>query len=115
MAEATLRNRDLTYRAIEILSKESPDARVLGEMIQEHHEILREDLHRSTSKIELLIEAALGAGAVGCKINGSGGGGSMMAYTSGLDREVARAIQFAGGTTYIVKVGKGASLTTIKE
>ncbi len=114
MAEATLRNRDLTYRALKLLSESSPDPSALGEMLQEHHEILRDDLNRSTPKIEKMIDAAQRAGALGCKINGSGGGGSMMAYASGWEKEVASASQLAGGTAYIVKVGEGASLTTIK-
>jgi galactokinase len=115
MAEATLRNRDLTNRAHELLAESKPDPYMLGELLQEHHEILRDDLNRSTPKIEKMIQAARGAGALGCKINGSGGGGSMMAYASGWEKEVASAIQLAGGAVYIVKVGKGASLTKIKE
>ena len=115
MAEATLRNRDLTYQAVEVLRDIKPDAYVLGEMLDEHHEILRDDLDRSTSKIEKMIQVARGAGAVGCKINGSGGGGSMLAYASGWEKEVASAIQLAGGTAHIVKVGRGAYLTKIKE
>ncbi len=111
MAEATLRNRDLTNQAVELLRDIKPDVNVLGEMLDEHHEILRDHLNRSTPKIEKMIQAAKGAGAVGCKINGSGGGGSMMAYTSGWEREVAAAIQLVGGTAYIVKVGEGATLT----
>jgi hypothetical protein len=39
----------------------------------------------------------------------------MMAYAAGWEKEVASAIQLAGGKAYIVKVGKGASLTTIKK
>jgi galactokinase len=113
MAEATLHNRDLTCRALELLNEEISDSSDLGEMIQEHHEILRDDFHRSTPKIERLIEAALKAGAIGCKINGSGGGGSMMAYASGLERKVANAIEQAGGTAYIVNVSNGATLTKL--
>ncbi|MGY5871031.1 MAG: galactokinase family protein [Candidatus Thorarchaeota archaeon] len=115
MAEATLRNRDLTNRALKLLSEKNTDPYVLGKMLQQHHEILRDDLKRSTPKIEKMIHAARGAGAIGCKINGSGGGGSMMALSSGWEREVASAIARAGGTAYIVKVGKRASLTTIKK
>jgi galactokinase len=113
MAEATLRNRDLTNRALELLAESNPDPYVLGEMLDEHHEILRDDLNRSTPKIEKMIQAAKGAGALGCKINGSGGGGSMMAYTSEWENEVASAIQLVGGTAYIVKVSNGVSLSAI--
>jgi len=113
MAEATLRNRDLTNRALELLAESNPDPYVLGEMLDEHHEILRDDLNRSTPKIEKMIQAAKGAGALGCKINGSGGGGSMMAYASEWENEVASAIQLVGGIAYIVKVGNGVSISTI--
>ncbi|MFW9788333.1 MAG: mevalonate kinase [Candidatus Thorarchaeota archaeon] len=111
MAEATLRNRDLTNRALRLLSEESPDKLALGKMLKEHHEILRDDLDRSTPKIERLIAIAYDAGALGCKINGSGGGGSMMAYAAGCEREVASSIDRAGGTAYIVNVSRGTTIT----
>jgi galactokinase len=111
MAEATLRNRDLTNRAFKLLSEPSPDDNELGKMLKEHHEILRDDLERSTPKIERMITAAYDAGALGCKINGSGGGGSMMAYAAGCEQEVASSIERVGGTAYIVRVGRGVSLT----
>lgn len=113
MAEATLRNRDLTNRALRLLSEPSPDSNKLGKMLKEHHEILRDDLERSTPKIERMITAAYNAGALGCKINGSGGGGSMMAYGVGCEQKVASSIEKAGGTAYIVKVCKGVNLTMI--
>ena len=111
MAEATLRNRNLTNRAFKLLNEPSPEKNELGEMLKEHHEILRDDLERSTPKIERMITAAYDAGALGCKINGSGGGGSMMAYALGCEQEVASSIERAGGTAYIVKVSRGVTLT----
>jgi galactokinase len=113
MAEATLRNRDLTNRAIKLLSEPLPTPQELGSMLKAHHEILRDDLERSTPKIERMIAAAYDAGALGCKINGSGGGGSMMAYTEGHEQEVAAAIGRTGAKTYVVKVGRGVTLTRI--
>ncbi len=115
MAEATLRNREITSRALRLLETETPNQQEVGNMLREHHEILRDFLDRSTPKIERMIESAYAAGALGCKINGSGGGGSMMAYAVDREKEVASAIQKAGGTAYIVKVGKGASLTTLSD
>ncbi len=112
MAEATLRNRDLTYQALKLLKTNSPNQQEIGEMLREHHEIMRDSLNRSTPKIERMIDAAYSVGALGCKINGSGGGGSMLAYAVGNEEEIASAIQRTGGKTYVVKVGKGASLTT---
>jgi len=111
MAEATLHNRDLTYRALRLLNSENPNQQELGNMLKEHHKILRDVFDRSTPKIERMIEAAYSAGALGCKINGSGRGGTMMAYALNNEKEIASAIQKAGGTAYIVKVSTGASLT----
>ncbi len=111
MAEATLLNRDLTYRALELLKSVEPYEHALGSMLKQHHKILRDSLGRSTPKIERIIKAAYDAGALGCKINGSGGGGTMMAYTAGDEQEVAAAIKDAGGTPYIVTTAKGVSST----
>jgi galactokinase len=114
MAEATLRNRDLTNRAVDLLSREKPDPEELGLLLNTHHEILRDGLDRSTPKIERMIKAALKAGALGCKINGSGGGGTMMAYCRGNEEEIASAIQEADGRPYIAMVSNGASITNAK-
>ncbi len=113
MAEATLRNRDLTCRALRLLRNRNPEPHEIGRMLTEHQEILRDGLDRSTPKIERMIEASLSAGALGCKINGSGGGGTMMAYCNGQEKEVASAIEYAGGKTYIVELSRGASLRSI--
>ena len=113
MAKTTLMNRDLTRRALTLLQEKNPDPVTLGELIDKHHEYLRDGLNRSTSMIERLISAAKDAGALGCKINGSGGGGTMMAYAPNNEEEVAAAIRKAGGKPYIVKVGSGATLTTM--
>jgi galactokinase len=115
MALATLLNRNLTNQALRLLSEKSPDTEEIGRMLTKHHIILRDELDRSTPKIERMITAALEAGALGCKINGSGGGGSMMAYCNRQQREIASAIERAGGKAYIVNVGPGASLATITE
>jgi galactokinase len=113
MAEATLRNRNLTQRAFSFLLSGNANPKEIGDMLKEHHEILKDGLHRSTERIERLITAAYDAGALGCKINGSGGGGTMMAYSDRNHQEIASAIEDAGGKAFIVRVGKGATLTTL--
>ena len=110
MAEATLRNRDLTSRALCLLRDEEPHHQELGNLLREHHEILRDSLDRSTPKIEQMIEAAYSAGALGCKINGSGGGGTMMAYCEGNETEIVSAINEVEGKAFIVKICPGATI-----
>ncbi len=103
----TVRNRDITGEALELLSSKPLDHVRLGQMLTEHHAILRDVLGISTPKIDSMLEAALGAGATGGKINGSGGGGCMFAYAPDNPEEVLEAVrQF--GDAWIVTVDDGA-------
>jgi len=111
MTETTIRNRDLTRKALKILRNKNPNPDTIGEMLDEHHELMRDGLMRSTEKIEKMIQVAKEAGALGCKINGSGGGGTMLAYAPGKEKEVAKALEKTSGVPYIIKISEGAKLT----
>lgn len=69
-----LRNRDITCDALKTTS-----SAVLGRLLIEEHQILRDVLGISTSRIDRMVDTAMNAGALGAKINGSGGGGCMFA------------------------------------
>lgn len=56
------------------------------------------------------MDAALSAGALGGKINGSGGGGCMFVYAPNNAQEVADAIDGAGGKSYIINVDSGTRI-----
>jgi galactokinase len=103
---ANLINRDLTVEAREVILQGR--AEELGKLLTAHHAQLRDGLDVSTPKIERMLEAAIDAGALGGKINGSGGGGCMFAYAPGREEVVAEAIRREGGVPYIVKVDEGA-------
>ena len=111
VVEATLKNRDLTHRAYDCLKSNDYEPEELGSMIDQHHIYLRDGLKRSTKKIEEMIHAAKKAGALGCKINGSGGAGTMLAYCPGREGVVSLAIRRAGGTPYVVSIAQGAHLS----
>jgi galactokinase len=110
MIYAQLINRDICQRAAVLLEEGLYDQDVLGEMLDDHHEMLRDHLGISTPKIEAMIGAAKSAGALGCKINGSGGGGTMIAYAPGCQKDVAKAIEGAGGVAYVIKKAEGIRL-----
>jgi len=59
-----------------------------------------------------MLQAALRTGALGGKINGSGGGGCMFAYAPGEPEKVARAIEEEGGKAYIIKIDSGLRINT---
>ena len=96
----TIKNRD-------ILGKESPDPAWIGTRLTEHHAVLRDVLQVSTPKIEAMLDASLDAGALGGKINGSGGGGCMFAYAPKNAEIVAEAIEKVGGKSFIISSDNG--------
>ncbi len=72
----------------------------LGELmnIQQKQEII---LGAATDKILELCLASKSAGAFGAKQMGAGGGGCMLAIAPGKEKEIARAIEEAGGRAWI--------------
>lgn len=112
LLQAAILNRNITYAAKNLFLSNQMTPRKLGDMLNALQKILREDLQISTPKIDKMLKAALDAGALGGKINGSGGGGCMFAYTTQDPRLVAEAIREAGGVPYIVHVDEGVHLET---
>ncbi|MFQ5674521.1 MAG: galactokinase family protein [bacterium] len=110
LLQGTVRNHEITIEAKECLTDSAPDHKRIGGLLNEQQGILRDVLGISTPRIDKMIEAALGAGAYGAKINGSGGGGCMFAYAGENQGAVAEAIEKAGGTAYIVTVDEGTRL-----
>jgi galactokinase len=104
----TLKTRDLTAKGADLFRQPSFDHEMFGAMLNAQHEVLRDLLRISTEKIEAMIRAALDAGALGAKINGSGGGGCMFAYAPRDPERVAAAIAQVGGQPFIVRVDAGA-------
>ena len=100
-------NHRILIEALSLLKSENFDDNKLGELLNEHQFHLRENLKISTPKIDRMIEAGLDAGALGGKINGSGGGGCMFVYASENPEKVAKAIESQGGKAYIIKVDEG--------
>jgi galactokinase len=107
---ANLVNRELTRTAEAAM--EAGDLSELGPLLYAHHEQLRDGLDLSTDKIERMLDASMEAGALGGKVNGSGGGGCMFAYAPGRQDEVAEAIRRQGGIPFTVSVDSGVRIDT---
>ena len=110
--DCTLENRNLLEEAKLELNKKELDHERIGFLLNQHHSILRDHLNISTPKIEAMIDSAIEAGAVGCKINGSGGGGCMFAYAPGNASSVADAIESVGGKAFLVNADEGTKIVT---
>ena len=106
----TIQNRDLLRKALPELKKAEPDHEKIGRLLSEHHTVLRDVLDVSTPKIEMMLEAAMDAGALGGKINGSGGGGCMFAYAPDNPGKVTKAIKKAGGKAYTIHPDMGTRI-----
>jgi galactokinase len=98
----TIINRDITREALGVLNRDNFNQGFFGELMYKHHSILRDVLKISTEKIDGMIEAAMQAGALGAKINGSGGGGCMFAYAPENPEEVFEAVKKISGEAYLV-------------
>ena len=108
--DGTIQNRDILKNALTELEKNKPNHRLIGQLLSDHHQVLRDVLNVSTPKIESMLNAALNAGALGGKINGSGGGGCMFAYSPEFPEKVAEAVESVGGKAYIIQSDEGTKL-----
>jgi len=113
-------NRDITNKAknlienyiISVKQGISPSVDLdfyqkLGTLLNQHQKQLRDNIGVSTSKINKIIEDCLETGAFGCKINGSGFGGTMFALFPNNEQNLKRTIQNAGGKAYNIKTSYG--------
>ncbi|MGD9498279.1 MAG: galactokinase family protein [Armatimonadota bacterium] len=107
---ANFHNREICREARELLSRPDPDPQRLGELLLRHHEHLRDGIGVSTPKIDRMLAAAMAAGALGGKVNGSGGGGTMFAWAPGRQEQVREALDRAGGRGIIIQPRAGATL-----
>ena len=103
-------NHRILNLALSLLKSNSLQDSQFGELLNHHQFNLRENLKISTPKIDRMIEASLDAGALGGKINGSGGGGCMFVYAPDNPEKVAQAIEKQGGRAYIITVDEGTRI-----
>ena len=115
-----LMNRDITKKAKNLIENYiisakqgiSPSVDLdfyqkLGTLLNQHQEQLRKNIGVSTGKINKIIEECQKTGAFGCKINGSGFGGTMFALFPNNEQILKKTIQNAGGKAYNIKTSYG--------
>jgi galactokinase len=107
LLKGTLLTRDLTSEGKTLFEQDTFDHVRFGELLTRQFEVLRDYHHISTPKIEQMIEESLSAGALGAKINGSGGGGCIFAYAPDNAENVSEALEKLGAKVYIIRVDEG--------
>ncbi len=112
IAYGNLIDRDLTQTAFAMLNndQEEVDSQKLGEMINQHHEMLKSYVGVSHPIVDEMVEIALKAGALGAKINGSGFGGTMFAYAPQTQESVVQALTDAGFSCWPIEISSGAEI-----
>jgi galactokinase len=115
-------NRDITFKAKNLIKEKMPLKnntnvkvkdnfyRELGNLLNEHHNHLRDNIEISTNKIEEMISNCLKSGALGAKINGSGFGGTMFALFPGGEKILKNSIENAGGEAFLIETSGGVEM-----
>lgn len=102
----TLEIRRISSKGAEAMKLAVPDLQQVGALLQEHHSWLSEGIEVSTPLIDGILAQALEAGALGGKINGSGGGGTgFVLCEASCQSAVAEAIERAQGHPMPIALG----------
>lgn len=110
LLKSNLSDRDILLEARQLFQKDQMDDVHFGNLLTQHQTNLRDAKRVSTRKIDAMIDAALKAGALGAKINGSGGGGCMFAYAPQNPEAVVKSIEAQGGKAYIITIDEGTRM-----
>lgn len=108
LLKGTLNTRDLTREGMALLDSEPLNHGLFGSLLWKQQEVLREQIGISTPRLNSLLDAAMEAGALGAKINGSGEGGCIFAYTPGRSEEVYEALARLDARAFRVRIDEGA-------
>ena len=108
--EAAYLNRNITSEILSLINQDELSDYQLGSYLNKLHQILDTKLNISTKKINRMLSASLKAGALGGKINGSGGGGCMFVYAPNNPENIVKAIENEGGKGYIIKSDRGIKI-----
>ncbi len=106
----------LLKEALEILQSDHVEPEVFGDLLNQHHALLRDGLNTSTSVIDHILEVALANGALGGKVNGSGGGGCLFVYAREEEApKILKAVEKEGYPGVILQSDSGVRLEDVWE
>ena len=110
--EAALGNYHVTKMAFQEFKSGHINLEKIGSLMNLHHHYLKNLLKITVPKIDDMIDAALNSGALGAKIVGSGGGGSIVVLSNKEnEQQILDAILAVGAKdAYAVNVEKGANV-----
>ncbi|TFG08594.1 hypothetical protein EU534_02710, partial [Candidatus Heimdallarchaeota archaeon] len=102
--------RDTVREGYNLIKTKTPLPTELASLINKHHNYQQIFFENVTAEMQELISKAKEGGALGCKLLGSGNGGSFLAYSPGNEKKVAGMIEKSGGKAYILKQDRGLQI-----
>lgn len=108
---AAVQNHFYTKAALKLFQVTQPDLKQIGMLMNQHHFELQHHLGITVPRIDQMIAIALSVGALGAKINGSGGGGTIVILAPGKQQEVIEALESIDAKGVIVSIDPGACIT----
>lgn len=109
--EAAITNYHCTIEALSELKKENPDKELLAKLMNEHHKMLKDNLKITIPIIDVIVDIAIENGAKAAKINGSGGGGSVVIYAEENVKTVLKSLEDRGFEAYEIDIDPGTRVT----
>ena len=103
--------RDTVRKGYQVLKSGKEFDEKFAELLNKHHYYQNKYFENVTNKMQNLVDLAKNAGAIGCKLLGTGNGGSFLAFSPGKEKEVMQAIDTGGGKAYLVKQDKGLEIS----
>ncbi|WP_318344217.1 GHMP family kinase ATP-binding protein [Flagellimonas baculiformis] len=101
---AAIHNYHITLEAKKELQKSNTDVQKLGSLMNDHQQILQDQIQNTPKEMVQMMEAAKRAGAIGAKTIGSGGGGCMVAMVTGDVKEAVRKAFLDAGAKAVYEV-----------
>lgn len=107
LMDATIGNKRVSERGADALAQSGVDLRALGALLNEHHHWLSKGIGVSTGRIDSILLDAMTLGALGGKINGSGGGGTgFILAPVGIDESLVKMIRMHGATAFPIEINQ---------
>lgn len=109
---AAVTNHCITQKAVEEFNKPNVDIEKIGELMTQHHTILKEKLNLTIPIIDAMVNSAIKEGAYGAKIVGSGRGGCIVVLApKDKEEKIIESLKKAGAVNaYKVSVDSGARI-----
>ena len=111
--KAAVENHSITQAAYLEMTKKTSNFNNIGELMNRHHDILKNDLSITVPLIDEMIDSALKNGAYAAKIIGSGGGGSILILSNEKDQNKLINAMYSAGAKEVVKANVSGGIFSL--